>query len=231
MIEEKNNGLLKNNKKLILASSSLQRIELLTQIGISPDHIHSPAVEEKAKFFESPWNLSLRLACAKAKVAQANLQEMEHLQGAIVLAADTIVAVKRKILFKPTTKKEALNCLRILSGRTHNVYTSICVIAQNKKIYSKLVETKVTFMPLSEEYIENYLDTNEWYSRAGGYAIQGQAGKFVSFISGSYTGVVGLPLYETAKLLEKQFFFLIIKIYDILLFQLSIFIYFIRTKV
>lgn len=195
---------LEDKPSLILASSSLQRIELLAQIGLAPDHIHAPSIDETPNFFESPRALSLRLACAKAQAAFSALQNMENLQNSVIIGADTVVAVRRKILFKPTTEKEAIRCLQILSGRSHNVYSSVAVISPAGKVFSKIVETKVKFMALSDKLIDSYLETNEWYGRAGGYAIQGKAGAFVSYISGSYSAVVGLPLYETFQLLQKS---------------------------
>jgi septum formation protein len=126
------------------------------------------------------------------------------LRGAYILAADTVVAVGRRILPKAELLDEAAQCLRLLSGRNHRVYTAICVVTPKESFRQRLVETRVRFKRLSEEDIEAYLASGEWRGKAGGYAAQGIAGTFMVKIVGSYSNVVGLPLYETMSLLDGE---------------------------
>ena len=130
----------------------------------------------------------------------------EELRGSYILAADTVVAVGRRILPKAELLDEAAQCLRLLSGRNHRVYSGICLVTPKEDFRQRLVETRVRFKRLSDEDIEAYLASGEWRGKAGGYAVQGIAGSFVVKLVGSYTNVVGLPLYETVSLLSGEGF-------------------------
>ena len=143
-----------------------------------------------------------RLARAKAEVALDHVRADEELQGAYIIAADTVVAVGRRILPKPELIDEAAQCLRLLSGRNHRVHTSVCLVTPNAAFRQRLVETRVRFKRLSQDDIEAYLDSGEWRGKAGGYAAQGLAGTFIVKMVGSYSNVVGLPLYETTTMLQ-----------------------------
>jgi septum formation protein len=188
-------------QKLVLASGSPRRIELLQQAGIEPDLIVPADVDETPLRAEHPRSLAKRLAHEKATRALAKLKREETWDGGYVLAADTVVAVGRRILPKAELVDEASNCLRLLSGRSHRVYSGICLITPEGKVRQKLVESRVRFKRLSREELESYLASGQWRGKAGGYAIQGLAGTFVVKLVGSYTNVVGLPLYETIGLL------------------------------
>lgn len=190
--------------KLVLASASPRRLALLEQIGLTPDRLEPAYVDEAPQRLEQPRNLAVRLARTKAVTAQRRLATEEGYRNALVLAADTVVAVGRRILPKAETTAQAERCLELLSGRAHRVYTAIAVTDGNEKLSSKLVETRVRFKRLSRTDIAAYLSTMEWDGKAGGYAIQGNAGAFVVQLVGSYSGVVGLPLYETAQLLTGR---------------------------
>jgi nucleoside triphosphate pyrophosphatase len=178
---------------LILASASPRRVALLAQIGITPDETFSPEIDEAPLRGELPRALALRLARAKAAAIPAH--------EAAVLAADTVVAAGRRILGKPLTEPEAAACLALLSGRRHRVYTGVVLIAGTRRT-ERLVTSIVTFARLTESQQRAYLATREWHGKAGGYAIQGLAASFIRFVSGSYSNVVGLPLFETAQLLR-----------------------------
>jgi nucleoside triphosphate pyrophosphatase len=182
---------------LVLASASPRRLDLLRQIGIEPGRICSTDVDETALPQELPRALALRLAIAKALAASDRQQTDE-----IALAADTVVACGRRILPKAQTAGQAEHCLRLLSGRRHRVMSGIALARCGALVSSRLVETRVGFKVLSEAEINAYLACGEWLGKAGGYAIQGRAALFVRWIEGSYSNVVGLPLYETAALLE-----------------------------
>jgi septum formation protein len=188
-------------KKLVLASASPRRVELLQQAGIEPDRLIPADIDETPLRAEHPRSLAKRLARAKAEKALRRLREDGEAGNAFVLAADTVVAVGRRILPKTEYADEASNCLRLLSGRSHRVYTGICLFTPAGKLRQRLVETRVRFKRLSREELESYLATGEWRGKAGGYAIQGLAGTFVVKLVGSYSNVVGLPLYETVSLL------------------------------
>lgn len=188
-------------KKLVLASASPRRVELLQQAGIEPDRLIPADIDETPLKAEHPRSLAKRLARAKAEKALRRLREDGEAGNAFVLAADTVVAVGRRILPKTEYADEASNCLRLLSGRSHRVYTGICLFTPAGKLRQRLVETRVRFKRLSREELESYLATGEWRGKAGGYAIQGLAGTFVVKLVGSYSNVVGLPLYETVSLL------------------------------
>ena len=187
-----------SHKDLILASASPRRRELLNQAGIIPSAIAPVEVDETPFPGEKPRDYTRRLAAQKATLA-ANKN-----RGALVLAADTAVAVGVRILGKPGDRAEAEKFLKLLSGRRHRVITSIALKPPSKKLVQKTVITSVSFKRLTAGEINWYLECGEWRGKAGGYAIQGKAGAFVKRINGSYTNVVGLPLYETLALLRAH---------------------------
>ena len=188
--------------KLVLASGSPRRLALLNQAGIDPDLLMPADVDEAPERGELPRRLAQRLSQEKAKLVAGRAKDAE--MNALVLAADTVVAVGRRILPKPDLVDEAEACLRLLSGRTHRVYTGVCLIDPRGRTATRLVETRVRFKRLSRDEINDYLACGEWRGKAGGYAIQGIAGGFVVKLVGSYTNVVGLPLSETLGLLTGQ---------------------------
>jgi septum formation protein len=193
--------------KLVLASASPRRLALLQQVGIEPDALLPADVDETPARGESPRELAKRLARAKAEVARRTARNRADLDGAYVLSADTIVtAAGRRVLPKAEVVDEAAACLRLLSGRTHRVYTSVCLVTPKDAVRERLVETRLRFKRLSRDEIERYLASGEWRGKAGGYAIQGLAGSFVVKLVGSYTNVVGLPLYESVLMLEGEGF-------------------------
>jgi septum formation protein len=187
--------------KLVLASGSPRRVTLINQAGIEPDALRPTDVDETPKRGELPRACANRLARAKAQAALEFVREDQELNGAYILAADTVVAVGRRILPKPELLDEAAQCLRLLSGRNHRVHTAVCLVTPNEAYRQRLVETRVRFKRLAEEDIEAYLASGEWRGKAGGYAAQGIAGSFIVKIVGSYSNVVGLPLYEVTTLL------------------------------
>jgi septum formation protein len=166
---------------------------LLQQIGIVPDQVVSPDIDETPLRDELPRPYAIRMAAAKA----AAVRSSDHL----VLAADTVVAAGRRILPKAESAEAVRSCLDLLSGRRHRVMTAV-VLAGPNRVTDRLVETIVTFNRLTDEQVERYVATREGEGKAGGYAVNGQAASFVRFLSGSYSGVVGLPLFETAQLLR-----------------------------
>jgi len=192
--------------KLVLASGSPRRLTLINQAGIEPDALLPADVDEIPKRGELPRACANRLARAKAEAALASIRLDEELRGAFIVAADTVVAVGRRILPKAEMLDEAAQCLRLLSGRNHRVYTSICVVTPREAFRHRVVETRVRFKRLSNEDIEAYLASGEWRGKAGGYAAQGLAGSFIVKMVGSYTNVVGLPLYDTVALLSGEGF-------------------------
>src|SRR6187200_3428807 len=192
--------------KFVLASGSPRRLALINQAGIEPDALKPTDLDETPHRGEIPRAYATRLAHAKASAALENVKLDDTLRGAFVLAADTVVAVGRRILPKAELLDEAAQCLRLLSGRNHRVYTAVCLVTPKETFRHRLVETRVRFKRLSAEDIEAYLASGEWRGKAGGYAIQGLAGAFAVKIVGSYTNVVGLPLYETAALLAGEGF-------------------------
>jgi septum formation protein len=181
---------------LVLASASPRRLDLLRQIDITPDRIDPAELDEGPKRNETPRLLAVRLAQEKASVVAAR-----H-PGAFVVAADTVVCVGRRVLPKAETQDEARVCLTLLSGRAHRVETGVAVVSPGGLVSSRLVETRVHLKRLTPAEIDAYLQSGEWRGKAGGYAIQGRAGAFVLELQGSYSGVVGLPLYETVCLLQ-----------------------------
>lgn len=192
--------------KLVLASGSPRRLSLLNQAGIEPDSLQPTEIDEIPVKGELPRALANRLAREKAQAALESVKIDEELRGSYVLAADTVVAVGRRIMPKTEMLDEAAACLRLLSGRNHRVYTGICLVTPKEAFRQRLVETRVRFKRLSTEDLEAYLASGEWRGKAGGYAIQGLAGTFVVKMVGSYTNVVGLPLYETMSLLGGEGF-------------------------
>ncbi len=184
--------------KLILASASPRRVDLLSQVGIEPDEIIPADIDETILKGELPRDLALRLAKAKAaKIAETH-------KDAYVLAADTVVACGRRLMDKPADENDARRILKILSGRRHKVYGGIALASPSGKITSRLCETTVSFRRLDDADIEAYIASGDWEGKAGAYAIQGLAATYVKFLSGaSYTNVIGLSLYDTVRLLES----------------------------
>jgi septum formation protein len=192
--------------KLVLASGSPRRLALINQAGIEPDALQPADIDEMPLKGELPRACANRLARSKAEAALASVRLDEELRGSYILAADTVVAVGRRILPKTELLDEAAQCLRLLSGRSHRVHTGICLVTPKEAFRQRLVETRVRFKRLSEQDIEAYLASGEWRGKAGGYAVQGLAGTFVVKLVGSYTNVVGLPLYETISMLAGEGF-------------------------
>ena len=180
---------------LVLASASPRRLELLRQIGIEPDAVDPAEIDETPLPRELPAALVLRLARAKAEAVRTR-----H-PGAFIVAADTVVACGRRILGKPDNEAAARRCLTLLSGRRHRVFGGVAVIAPDGRVATRRVMSQVAFKRLAAPELAGYLATGEWRDRAGGYAIQGRAASLVSWMQGSYSNAVGLPLYETAQLL------------------------------
>jgi septum formation protein len=193
-------------QKLVLASGSPRRIELLQQAGIEPERLFPADIDETPLRAEHPRSLAKRLSRSKAEKAREALKDDPDAAGAFILAADTVVAVGRRILPKAEMIDEASNCLRLLSGRSHRVYSGLALVTPQGRLRQRLVETRVRFKRLAREEIESYLASGEWRGKAGGYAIQGLAGTFVVKLVGSYSSVVGLPLYETVSLLTGEGF-------------------------
>ncbi|AXC49448.1 septum formation protein Maf [Paracoccus suum] len=180
--------------RLILASASPRRLALLAQIGLVPDLVIATDIDEAPRPGEPARDCALRLAAGKAAVVDAGPDD-------VVLAADTIVSAGRRILGKPEDAAEAEAFLRLLSGRRHRVATAVAV-RRGARESLRLVETTVRFRPLTRTEIEDYIACGEWQGKAGGYAIQGRAAAFAPWLQGSFTGVVGLPLAETAAMLR-----------------------------
>jgi len=182
--------------RLVLASASPRRLALLGQIGLAPDEVAPAEVDETPQRDERPRQLVMRLSVDKGRAVAARFQ------SAYVLSADTVVAVGRRILPKAEVEAEARACLALLSGRSHDVLTAVSIQAPDGRKAQRLVESRVTFKRLSHPEVEAYIASGEWQGKAGGYAIQGRAGAFISHITGSYSAIVGLPLHETTALLE-----------------------------
>ncbi len=189
--------------KLILASASPRRLDLLAQIGITPAHIVPTEIDETPLKGELPRDLAKRLAQGKAEAAL----EISKDKDVFILAGDTVVACGRRILPKAETEEEARACLSLLSGRRHHVYGGIGLITPEGKRRVRLCDTAVKFKTLSPDEINIYIERGEWHGKAGGYAIQGRAAAFVSFLQGSYSNVVGLSLYDVQQLLAGSGFF------------------------
>lgn len=182
--------------ELVLASASPRRLELLQQIGIIPDICAPQDIDETALKNELPKKLVHRLALGKAASAYA-----DH-QGQIILGADTVVAVGRRILGKPQNRDEAEQFLHLLSGRRHQVIGGIAIITPDNKQVCRVTETDVKFKRLDKSEIQTYLDSGEWEGKAGGYGIQGIASQYIKEIYGSYSNVVGLCLHTTYQLFK-----------------------------
>ena len=183
---------------LVLASASPRRLELLRQIGIVPDSVDPADLDETPRRGELPPSLALRLAIEKAQTVAAR-----H-AGAFVLGADTVVACGRRILPKPEDEASARRCLSLLSGRRHRVHGGVALIDPSGRLSTRRVVSLVAFKRLSAEEFADYLAGGEWRGKAGGYAIQGRAAALIRWVSGSYSNVVGLPLFETAQLLAGR---------------------------
>lgn len=183
--------------RLVLASASPRRLDLLQQIGIVPDAVVAPNVDEAPFPRELPADHALRLAREKCDAVASRTEAKD----ALVLAADTVVACGRRILPKAGDEGTARRCLRLLSGRRHRVVGGVALRDTDGRLHTRRVVTQVSFKKLAKVEIEGYLRSGEWDGKAGGYAIQGAAGAFVRWINGSYSNVVGLPLFETAQLL------------------------------
>jgi septum formation protein len=191
---------------LVLASASPRRLALLQQIGIEPAALIPTDLDETPGRNEAPRALATRLAAEKAAAAHDLVQRRDELKGCFIVAADTVVCVGRRVLPKCEIREDAQDCLDLLSGRAHRVFTGVSVVTPAGKRRDRLVETRLRFKRLSAREIGLYLASDEWRGKAGGYAIQGRAAMFVVRLVGSYTGVVGLPLHETAALLEGEGF-------------------------
>jgi len=179
----------------VLASSSPRRLELLRQVGLTPDGIDAADIDETPRRGELPPAHAMRLAQEKARAV------IPRHPGAYILAADTVVACGRRILPKTEDEVSARSCLELLSGRRHRVHGGIAVTTPDGRLVSRRVDSQVAFKRLSEAEIVAYLRSGEWCGKAGGYAIQGRAAALIRWVCGSYSNVVGLPLFETAQLL------------------------------
>jgi septum formation protein len=181
--------------KLILASASPRRLDLLRQIGIEPDQVDPAEIDETPQKAEPPAKHAARLALEKAQVVSGR-----H-PGAFILAADTVVACGTRILPKAEDEASARRCLELISGRRHRVFGGIALITPDGRALSRLAESTVIFKRLSTAEIAAYLASGEWRGKAGGYAIQGKAAAYIRFISGSYSNIVGLSLHDTQQVL------------------------------
>ncbi len=181
--------------RLILASASPRRVELLAQVDVTPAEIAAAEIDETPGRRELPRDLARRLAEAKARCIAARFSDD------FVLGADTVVGCGRRVLGKAADADQARTYLNLLSGRAHRVYGGVSVITPDGRAYRRMVVTRVTFKRLTVAELDGYIASEEWRGKAGAYAIQGRAGGFVSKINGSYTNVVGLPLSETLALL------------------------------
>ena len=190
--------------RLVLASASPRRLALLDQAGIKADSLLPTDIDETPKKNERPRDLARRLAREKAEAAYVVTGNQPELTSSYIIAADTVVALGRRVLPKPEIVDEAAECLRLLSGRAHRVYTAVTLVTPKGAFRERLVETRIRFKRLSSEDIETYLASGEWRGKAGGYAAQGIAGSFIVKLVGSHSAVVGLPLYETLSLLGGE---------------------------
>jgi septum formation protein len=184
--------------KLVLASASPRRLDLLRQIGIEPDQIEPANIDERPRRAELPARHVVRLAEEKARAVQP------HHPDAFILAADTVVACGRRILPKAEDEATARACLVLLSGRRHRVYGGVALLSPGGDLAIRRVVSQVAFKRLGDDEMAAYLASGEWQGKAGGYAIQGRAAALISWVAGSYSNVVGLPLYETAQLLAGR---------------------------
>lgn len=175
----------------------------MEELGLSPDLLNPVDIDETPMKRESPRALSLRLARQKAQAARGSALVRNLGDKTFIMAADTVVSLGRRVIDKPQSADEAREALLLLSGRAHRVYTSIALVSPDGREKSKVVDTKVRFKRLSRQDIDAYLMSDEWRDKAGGYAIQGKAAAFVRFLSGSYTCVVGLPVFESLQMLQS----------------------------
>jgi septum formation protein len=182
----------------VLASSSSRRLELLRQIGLEPDWIDPAEIDETLRPGELPPAHAMRLAEEKARAV------IPRHPGAFIVAADTVVACGRRVLPKAEDENSARSCLELLSGRRHRVHGAIALVSPDGRLVLRRVDSQVAFKRLSEAEIRAYLRTGEWQGKAGGYAIQGRAAALIRWVCGSYSNVVGLPLFETAQLLSGR---------------------------
>ncbi|HSS12262.1 MAG TPA: nucleoside triphosphate pyrophosphatase [Rhizomicrobium sp.] len=183
---------------LILASESPRRRALLAQVGITPDAILPAAIDESVKKGELPRAHAMRLATEKARKVQSEWNG----KPAFILAADTVVSLGRRILPKAADDAEVRACLKLLSGRRHQVITAVALIAPDGRLRQRLAETRVSMLRLTDDQIDDYIESREGVGKAGGYAIQGRAEMLIKEISGSWSNVVGLPLALTVSLLK-----------------------------
>jgi septum formation protein len=186
---------------LILASSSPRRLSLLADIGIKPHKVIAADIDETPHPRELPRQLAIRLAGQKLAVVAAQEPDV------YVLAADTVVACGRRILPKAETAEEVRSCLRLLSGRRHHVYTAVALHTPSGRTLCRSVDSAVTFRQMSESDIDAYVQSDEGIGKAGGYAIQGRAAAYIRYIAGSYSNIVGLPLYDVSNLLQSSGYF------------------------
>ncbi len=182
--------------QLVLASASPRRLELLRRIGVTPSRVLATDIDETPQKGERPRAHASRLAAEKARAAAALAP------GSVILAGDTVVGAGARILPKAEDEATARHCLALLSGRRHRVFSAIAVITPDGKLREALSETLVRFKRLSDQEVESYIAGGEWHGKAGGYAIQGSAEGFCDWLSGSHSGVIGLPLFETRRLLR-----------------------------
>ena len=199
MISQKEELITDTSELLILGSSSIARKELLKSIGLIPDRIEIPGVDESLKVNESPKKYVKRIAREKADSIPID-------ENSFLITADTIVALGRRILLKTSDELKAIEYLRLLSGRRHRVYTAFCV-KHNGLITLNLVETSLKMRLLTEKEIEEYIASKEWVDCAGAYSIQGRAKGFFPFISGCFSNVVGLPIPKLIGVLRGMGFF------------------------
>lgn len=182
--------------QLVLASASPRRLELLRRIGVTPSRVLATDIDETPQKGERPRAHASRLAGEKARAAAALAP------GSVILAGDTVVGAGARILPKAEDEATARHCLALLSGRRHRVFSAIALVTPDGKLREALSETIVRFKRLSDEEVESYIAGGEWHGKAGGYAIQGSAEGFCDWLSGSHSGVIGLPLFETRRLLR-----------------------------
>ncbi|WP_341760081.1 Maf family nucleotide pyrophosphatase [Candidatus Endowatersipora endosymbiont of Watersipora subatra] len=187
--------------QLVLASQSTERISLLQQVGLQPDMLYPTDINRNPSKKETASSLAKRLSKTKSEIAIESLKKLGYTGKFYILSADTVVSVGSRILPQTEVLDEAARYLRLLSGRAHRVYTGLTLYTPKKTFRHKLVETRIGFKKLSDNEFNNYLISGEWQGQAGGYSIQGIAGAFVIKLTGSYSNVVGLPLYETCSLL------------------------------
>ena len=195
MVEAEASGLTKP-ARLVLASASPRRRDLLKQIGVSPDDVLPADIDETPHVEETPRKHALRLAKEKCEAVA-----LKH-SDAFCLAADTVVAVGKRILPKAEDPETAKHCLKLMSGRTHDVFTGVAIASPNAGLSLKVIASRVTFKRLTDQEVALYLKSGDWDGKAGGYAIQGPAAALIERIQGSYTAIVGLPLCETYKMLQ-----------------------------